>query len=320
MAKTTRLFKSFYKLLLPVGILVILVVASASVFLVYEVSHLKPAAYLVTPEKYGQLSTRGARITAENWTNQDGTNARGWLLRGTEGSPAVILLHRYGADRSHVLDLGVKLNEAGNFTILMPDQRGHGPDPLVGQTSFGGCESEDAFAAIAFLRSLKTADGGDQIGENIGFYGVEMGALIALNAASRDQGVAALVLDSVPSGSDQIIGSAASRRFPFSSAVTFAASACGTYLYFYDGCYSRESSCELAKKIENRQVLLLAGADAPALQESTTKLSTCFSGGTSVESKTDFNPAGVNLTNASIEQLAIYDRKVIEFFGKALSQ
>ncbi|HLM61490.1 MAG TPA: hypothetical protein VK308_11860, partial [Pyrinomonadaceae bacterium] len=116
MAKTKRLFKSFYRLLLPVVILLVLAVVIASVLLVHTASNPPQANYLVTPEKYGQFSTRGARVTDETWMNRDGSQSRGWLLKGVENAPAVILLHRYGADRSHVLDLAIKLNEATNFT------------------------------------------------------------------------------------------------------------------------------------------------------------------------------------------------------------
>lgn len=303
---------------MPVAILILLAVVGASVFFVHKVAHPSSTAYLVTPEKYGRLSTRGARITDESWINHDGSNARGWLLRGAEGMPAVILLHRYGADRSHVLDLGVKINESTNFTILMPDLRGHGPDPPVRYTSFGGCETEDAVAAIEYLRGLKTENQTSLVGESIGFYGVGLGALTALRTASQDKNVKALVLDSVPQDSDQILGSAVEKRFPFAIGLTSKLASLGTYLYYYDNCYNRDSACDLAQTIENRNVLLLAGTDVPQLQETTEKLSRCFAGQTVIETKLDFNPSGYNLTNASIEQLNIYDQRVIEFFSRAL--
>ena len=46
------------------------------------------ARYIVTPEKFGQLSSRASQVTEETWTNRDGSAARGWLLRGAENSPA----------------------------------------------------------------------------------------------------------------------------------------------------------------------------------------------------------------------------------------
>ncbi len=122
------------------------------------------------------------------------------------------------------------------------------------------------------------------------------------------------MLDSVPSASDEVLASAVEKRFPFASSVTSKIANIATPFYFYNGCYRRDAVCDLAKSISNRQVLLLAGADAPNLQDSTVKLGRCFPGGTKVESKTDFNPSGYNLKNASIEQSSAYHQRVIEFF------
>jgi pimeloyl-ACP methyl ester carboxylesterase len=318
MAQSKRLFKSFYRLLFPVILLLVLATAAASIWLVHAVSNPPQANYLVTPEKYGRFSTRGAQVTDETWTNSDGSRARGWLLKGAENAPAVVLLHRYGADRSHVLDLAVKLNEATNFTVLMPDGRGHGVNPQVAQSSFGGCESTDALSAIEFLRGLKTGTQGALVGTNIGFYGVEMGALTALAAAAQNESIRAVALDSVPAASGDVLTTAVDKRFPFASSVTSKIAGAGTYLYFYNGCYQRDAACDLAKSVSNRNVLLLAGADAPVLQDSTSKLSRCFPSESKIETKTDFNPSGYNLINASLEQTAAYDQRVIEFFKQAL--
>jgi pimeloyl-ACP methyl ester carboxylesterase len=319
MAKTKRLFKSFSRLLLPVIVLLVLALVSASVWLVHTTANPPKSNYLVTPDKYGQLSTRGARVTDETWTNRDGTQSRGWLLKGTENAPAVILLHRYGADRSHLLDLGVKLNEATNFTVLMPDERGHGMNPSITNTSFGGCETDDILGSLEFLRGLKTDAQTPLIGQSIGIYGVEMGALVALSIASRDEYVKALALDSVPGASDEVLSSAVDSRFPFASSVTSKFAQIGTYLYFYNGCYKRDSLCEMAKAAQNRNVLLLAGSDATRFQDSTAKIAKCFPANTKVETKTDLNPSGFNLTKASLEQSEAYDQRVIAFFKQALA-
>ena len=92
------------------------------------------AAYLVTPQTFSRVT--GPMLNANDvaWNNHDGTQARGWLIRGAEGAPSVILLHRYGADRSFLLNLAVKLNETTNFTVLWPDLRGHGQNPPVNRT------------------------------------------------------------------------------------------------------------------------------------------------------------------------------------------
>jgi pimeloyl-ACP methyl ester carboxylesterase len=318
MAKSIRLLKSFSRLLLPVVVLIVGAVATASIWLVHETAHPASAAYLVTPQVYGMLSARGAQVTEETWVNRDGTPARGWLLRGAQDAPAVILLHKYGANRSHVLNLGVKLNEATNFTILMPDQRGHGQNPGVKYTSFGGCESDDATAAIQFLRNLKTPEQFPLIGKHIGLYGLEMGSFAAMAAATRDDSVKALVLDSVPQSSDSMVASTVERRFPFGSSVTAKFAQLGTHPYFYEGCFKRDPTCELAKTLAGRNVLLLGGLDAPEFQESTSKLDKCFPASTTVEAKTDLSPSGYSIINASLELSESYDQRIIDFFRQSL--
>jgi pimeloyl-ACP methyl ester carboxylesterase len=319
MGKTKRLVRSFWRLLLPVVLLVVFAVISSAIWLVHQMSVAPKAVYLVTPQQYGQLSSRGAQITDETWSNADGTQSRGWLLRGAPGAPAVILLHAYGADRSYLLNLGVKLNEATDFTVLMTDQRGHGDNPIVRFSSLGGAESEDVLAAVKFLRGIKIGEQTSLVGKDIGFYGTEMGALVASFAATKDESIKALVLDSVPNNSDDLLRTAIGKRYPFASFLTSRIARLGTQLYFFKGEYRNESVCGAAKELNNRQVLLLAGADNTNLQVSTIALNRCFPNSSKIESKTDLNPSGYNITNASLEQSEAYDRRVIDFFKQTLS-
>jgi|RhiMethySRZTD1v2_1073278.scaffolds.fasta_scaffold70188_3 pimeloyl-ACP methyl ester carboxylesterase len=319
MAKITRLLKSFSRLIFPIMVLVTLAVGTASVWLVHEMSRPKLSGYLVTPQKYGQLSSRGSQITDENWPNSDNTSARGWLLRGAPNSPAVIVLYKYGSNRSYVLNLAVKINEATNFTVLMPEQRGHGENPSVGFTSFGGCEAEDLASAIAFLRGLRTPEQIPLVGQDIGVYGLEMGALAATFAAAKDPTIKALVLDSIPKDSDGLLEESVARRFPFASSITAQFAKLGAVPYFYNGCYRREPMCDTARTIFGRKVLLLGGIDQPELQDSTSKLSKCFPPGTNVQANTDLSPSGFNLTSASLESSEAYDQRVIEFLRNSLT-
>ncbi len=319
MAKTTHLFKSFTRLLLPIVLLVLAVVIGSAVCLVYSTARPFRTTYLVTPGKYGQLSTRAAQVTEETWPSRDGSSTRGWLLRGAEGAPAVILLHKYGADRSYVLNLGVKMNESTNFTVLMPDQRGHGENPTVQNASFGGCETEDAVAAIEFLRNLKTPNQIALVGKHLGIFGVEMGAMVAVSAAAKDPSVKAVAIDSVPMDADGVLKESVERRYPFASFATSKLAQLGTRLYYFDGCYNREPVCETARRFENRDVLLLAGVDAQDFQESTSKLSKCFAANNKIESKTDLSPSGFSIINASMEQSEAYDQRLIDFFRNSLT-
>lgn len=319
MAKSTRLFKSFTKLLLPVVLLIVIAVAAGSVWLVYTTARPLKAKYLVTPDKYGQLSSRAAQVTEESWTNKDGSSSRGWLLRGTEGGPAVILLHKYGADRSYVLNLGVKLNESTNFTVLMPDQRAHGENPSVQHASFGGCEAEDVTSAVEYLHNVKTPTQNSLVGKDIGIYGVEMGSMVAVMAASKDANIKAIALDSVPQDSDSVLSESVDRRFPFASFATSKLAQLGTRIYFFDGCYQREPVCETARRVSDRNILLLAGVDAPDFQDSTSKMSKCFPVSNKIQSKLDLSPSGFSIINASMDQSESYDQRLIDFFRDSLS-
>lgn len=318
MFRAKRLLKTFYRLLLPIVILVVAATVAASVWLVQKTSRPQAADYLVTPDKYGLLSSRGAQVTDEKWANKDGTMARGWLLRGSQGAPAVILLHKYGADRSYELNLGVKLNEATNFTILMPDMRGHGPQPLVQITSFGGAESDDVLAAVQFLKGLKTQEQFPLIGPNIGVYGVELGALAALEASVKEKSLTSIALDSVPQDSNALLASAVGRRYPFASVVTSEFAQLGTNLYYLDGSYVRSTACEAGRAISDRQVMLLGGIDASDFQSSTLRLSKCIQGSAHVETKVDLSPSGFSIMSASLEQSGAYDQRVIDFFRATL--
>src|SRR5438270_2571484 len=197
---------------LPIIQIVILAVAGLTVWLVRGATHPQQRAYLVTPEKFASLSDRGLKATEETWANRDGTRARGWLVRGAEGAPAVVLLHRYGADRSWLLNLGVKLNETTNMTVLLPDLRGHGENSPAAASSFGALESDDVLAAIDYLRTLKSPQGRALIGERIGVFGVEMGSYAALVASRQEKSVSALALDSVPDDPDVVLAAAVSDR------------------------------------------------------------------------------------------------------------
>ena len=94
----------------------------------------------------------------------------------------------------------------------------------------------------------------------------------------------------------------------------------GTRFYYFDGCYKRELSCDTAKQMENRNVLLLAGVDAQQFQDSTSKLSRCFPNLNKIETKTDLSPSGFSIMKASIEQSEAYDQRLIDFFHQSLGE
>ncbi len=305
-------------LLLPVVLVLVLATIGAAYWLVYNASIPPRAEYLVTPEKYSRLSERGARITEETWANKDNTNARGWLLRGAEGAPAVVLLHRFGADRSWELNLGVKLNESTNFTVLMPDLRGHGNSPAVKYSSFGGCETDDVEGAIAYLRGLKTdANGKNLVGRDIGIYGTEIGGYAALLSATKEQIVTAIVADSVPPTPDALLRSTVKKKSGFVPDLSASLASFGSMFYF-SSCYQNKDINNEVRSLTNRNILLLAGKDAPEWSDSTANLQKSLGKQADLQVKTDLSISGYNIVSTTSEQSDNYDRLIIEFFKKSL--
>lgn len=313
MAPRRPLGKKLFKSLLPILLIVATVLIIALGFIVYGITRPCRSPNLVTPQSFIGLSGRVLKITDETWQNRDGTKARGWLLKGTEGAPAVVFLHKYCADRSWLFNLGIKLNETSNFTILWPDLRGHGMEPLTSSTTFGNQETEDLGAALDFLGSLK-GDGQSQlVGDGVGVYGVELGAYSAMRAANKDMRIKALVLDSVPRDADDLVDAAVREDVGINSKPLLKLARLATRAYFL-GRFENIASCELARGLRSQRILLLAGADSGPLRESTVALQSCFPNRATLGVKTDLPLTGLTLPSATGEQGEQYDRPVIEFF------
>lgn len=308
-----RLFRSF----LPIALTILVALIAALVFIVYCTSYPPKHPYLLTPQSFVNISGRVLKITDESWSNPDGTRSRGWLLKGAEGSPAVILLHRYGADRSFLFNLGVKINETTNFSIFWPDLRGHGMSPLVNRTTFGSRESQDLLAAIDFLRNAKSDNKNKLVGDRFGIYGVELGAYVGLKAASADSQIKVLVLDSIPHGPDELLRRGVTNCVGVDFSPLHSLARLATKISFV-GTYDNTPSCSIAASMRDPHVLLLSGADAGQLKESTAGLQSCFGNPANVEARTDLPLSGFSLPSATGEQGEAYDRVVIDFFDTYL--
>jgi pimeloyl-ACP methyl ester carboxylesterase len=309
--------KRLIKSLLPIALVIVLAVVGALSFVVYCVSRPTKRPYVVTPDSFSRISGRAIKVTDETWTNRDGRNARGWLLRGAEGAPAVVLLHRFGGDRSWLFNLGVKVNEATNFTILWPDLRGHGESPLVRWSSLGGSEGDDLVAALKYLRSLKSENQKPLVGESFGVYGVELGAYSALKAANIDPQIKVLVLDSIIGSPNDLLDTGVSGCVGVDNSVVQYLARVGMKLYLL-GAYDGAAACDFARAVRDPRVLLLSGAEAGSLRDATASLQSCFPVPANVETRTDLPLSGFSLPSATGEQGETYDRVVIEFFARNL--
>jgi pimeloyl-ACP methyl ester carboxylesterase len=308
-----KLFKSF----LPILLVLVLAFVIALASIVHGITRPPRQAYLVTPQSFSQISGSALKVTDESWRNRDGTAASGWLLRGTEGAPAVVFLHRYGGDRSWLFNLGIKLNEATGFSILWPDLRGHGVNPPVAVSTLGMKEGEDLLSALDFLRGLKGSNREHLTAHFFGVYGIELGAYAAISAAAQDSSLRVLVLDSLPRSSDELIDARVSNHLGVGNNTVLSVARFATRVYFM-GQYKNGSSCQMASELKNPRVLLLAGADDGYLRDSTAALQRCFPNKANVEAKLDLPLTGFSLPSATGEQGEGYDRPVIDFFAKNL--
>lgn len=312
-----RFGKRLLKSLLPILLVIGLAVVGFFSYVVYCVSRPAKRPYVVTPQGFSQISGRAIKVTDETWTTQDGRQSRGWLLKGAEGAPAVVLLHRYGGDRSWLFNLGVKINETTNFTILWPDLRGHGEAPLVKWTSLGAREGDDVLAALEFLRTLQSENRKKLVGDMFGVYGVELGAYSALKAASREVQIKVLVLDSVTSSPDALLNTAVSNCIGVDNSFVqyMSRTAMKTYLL---GGFDSTPACDIARSIREVRVMLLSGNDAGRLKDETAALQNCFLVPANVETRTDLPLSGFSLPSATGEQGEAYDRIVIDYFDRNL--
>jgi hypothetical protein len=184
-------------------------------------------------------------------------------------------------------------------------------------TSFGTRESDDLIDALGFLRSLTSEKKGKLVGDRLGFYGVELGAYTALKATPHDGQVKVLVLDSVPRNANELVEAAVVANTGLDNKLLRYLSTSATRVYFL-GAYDDTDSCEMAASLSDQHVLLLSGAGAGHLRETTASLERCFPNKANVEIRTDLPLTGISLSSATGEQGEAYDRIVIDFFDKYL--
>ena len=312
-----RIGKRLIKSLLPIVLVIVLAVVASLSYIVYCVSRPAKRPYVVTPESFSQISGRAIKVSDETWTTPDGHRSRGWLMKGAEGAPAVVLLHRYGGDRSWLFNLGVKINETTNFTVLWPDLRGHGVDPPVKWSSLGAREGDDVLAALDYLRTLQSEQKKKLVGQMFGLYGVELGAYSALKATTRDAEIKVLVLDSVDESPGALLNSALSNCTGLDNRVVQALSRAAMSVYLLGG-FENYPACEMARTVREARVLLLSGSDAGPLKDSTAALQNCFPVPNNLETRTDLPLSGFSMPSATGEQGEAYDRVVIDFFDRNL--
>jgi len=119
-----------------------------------------------------------------------GDTLSGWFIAPDRApAPVVVLAHGWSRNAAQMLPLARPLHDAG-YAVLLYDARGHGASTGRGFITIRTME-EDLRAALDYCQTRQEVDGAC-----IGVIGHSMGAASAINAASRDPRIRALVSSS----------------------------------------------------------------------------------------------------------------------------
>jgi len=154
--------------------------------LVYANTH--PARYTlhIVPSEYQ------ADYETVSFVSADGVPLKGWLVKPPHSrvkSPAIIVCHGVGANKSDFTELAASLAKRGYFVLLF-DFRAHG-ESGGSRTSLGYHEQKDVLAALSILKSREEIDL-----QRIGIYGFSMGGSTAILTAAQSGAFSAIVADS----------------------------------------------------------------------------------------------------------------------------
>ncbi len=151
-----------------------------------------------------------------SFLSEDGIVLKGWLVKpphpGPE-SPAIIICHGVGANKSDFTELAVALARRGYYALLF-DFRAHG-ESSGRRTSLGYHEQKDVGAAFDFIKTRSEIDP-----KRVGIYGFSMGGSTAILVAARSHAFSAVVADSAFASLSDQAGTAVTGyyhlpRFPF---------------------------------------------------------------------------------------------------------
>ena len=218
--------------------------ATAALFL--RQTFLPPLPLLGSPDTYG-LSADTIRFQST-----DGVPLQAWRIRGQTDRPWLILCHGAGANRGDLLDIALRLHEAG-FNQVLLDFRGHGGS--AGRTtSFGYLEQRDLEGVLAWLgRDPDVPD------RPYGVYGVSMGGAVALAAAAYDERLGAVAVEAPYASLDQSLGRHLALMYPWLPREPVLSFIKATYRLRFGVWPGRISPQAAAARLGSRALLVIAG-------------------------------------------------------------
>jgi dipeptidyl aminopeptidase/acylaminoacyl peptidase len=227
---------------------IIVLVVALSFILVYANTHPPKYPLHIPPSEYR------ADYETVSFPSEDGITLSGWLVkpaRSASKTPAIIICHGVGANKSDFTELAVLLSRRGYFVLLF-DFRAHG-ESSGSRTSLGYHEQKDIVAALSFLKGRSETNT-----KRIGIYGFSMGGSTAILTAAKTGAFAAVVVDSAftslrDQARDAITGFYHLPAFPF-----LPLSILGYELYFQTRVEDI-SPVSVIAKLSPAPVLIIAG-------------------------------------------------------------
>jgi len=236
------------KTIMNILLVILLVIVAFSFILVYINTHPPHYPLHVPPSVYQ------AEYEEVTFRAADGIMLKGWLVKPVHllpRSPAIMICHGVGANKSDFTELAVSFSRHGYFVLLF-DFRAHG-ESGGSRTSLGYHEQKDVAAARDFLGSRHEIDG-----RRIGIYGFSLGGAAAILAAANTHAFGAVVADSAYSSlrdqaREAITGFYHLPAFPFLPIALL-----GYALYFQVSVDAVSPVAEIAR-ISPVPVLIIAG-------------------------------------------------------------
>ncbi len=298
--------------LLPMVVGLIVVIGAFEGWLVYRVTHPRRTNHEATPSHYQLFTGEGMSWSEDQWENADGTRAQGWFLRGTAGAPAIVLNHSYGKNRAELLNLGVKLCEAG-YHVLLPDLRGHGASE-VSYSSLGVYEKDDLNAAINFLKGKKSAQGQPLVdGNRVGVYGVSLGAYAALTAAAENPTIKVVVADSVYAKPNWLTQAVLKEMFSSDPPLLNQFAEWGLRAYFW-GHYDESSAEQALHRYREQKLWLVTTQSKTATTEDLNQITL------DLFQQAQFPKDIIKVERVRAEARDAYDDRVVGLFRKDLAR
>lgn len=227
---------------------IILLVVALSLVLVYANTHPPRYPLYIPPSDY--------RVDYEDvsFTTEDGVDLKGWLIKPSHAglkTPAIVICHGIGANKSDFTELAVVLSRRGYY-VLTFDFRAHG-ESKGSRTSLGYHEQKDIAAALGFLKARQGIDP-----KRIGIYGFSMGGAAAILAAGRHGGFSAVVVDSAFSSLRDMTRAAVTGFYRLPAFPFLQLTMLGYELYFQTGV-DAVSPIKAVGKLSPIPVFIIAG-------------------------------------------------------------